>query len=479
MAYEPTLVNYDSMDFKIETGATTILFRDYTSQAILETYPANSLAAVANGAAIRIQFTGGEKTLVQALDSATIKIDGVLLVGNQAANINSLNALFANAGGGDAPTITSSASVLLTVGNTMNYQLTGTNVVTYSWDTLITEIVTIEGDHSRVIGGSGLAAGVYTIVGRVTNYHGTAIITVTITVSAAFTNTYSFYGGLSATTKQFLIDSALSSQTASPLFRTSNTTGAAADVTKAWSVSFWHKSQQTSGYGKGPIFGAGYSAENSAPSQSSGFDITIKGGATNTEVYIYYGSNWYRTEMGYNDTGTNMQDWKHVVVTYSGGDTATTNPVSEYAPFNVYIDGAAVTRTFEYTKLNGWSGKIAAVNNSGTWARYYDVRMLVSKWSTAYHPSTKVNVDEMGFYGYELSPSEVSLIWHLGVPISLNNIAGITNPLDYFRIGDGVDPSNPSNTDLLNFPIMYNFYASRFNMDATNMTVADYLSDTP
>ena len=73
----------------------------------------------------------------------------------------------------------------------------------------------------------------------------------------------------------------------------------------------------------------------------------------------------------------------------------------------------------------------------------------------------------------------MSTIYNSGAPQSLHNIAGITNPLDYFRMGDGADPSNPSNTDINQFPVMYNFYTGRFNMEATNMTVADYVSDVP
>jgi hypothetical protein len=481
---ESSVLRHRTMNFAQDATLTTLLFKDYTSGDILSAEPINSIQAVAYGTNIRIQRTGGQKILIDGLNVAATYIDAVLVTPPLANAVIQLNALFVNAGGlvGNLPVITSTNTINLLTGNNINHIITGTNIVALEFDISTTGTVPAgaitrpDQDPRRIIGGSTLAVGSWTVYITAYNYFGQVTQTLTIIVSSSFTNTYSFYGGLLTTTKHFLVDSALISQTASPLFKASNSVGVAADAAKAWSVSFWHKSQQVSGYGKGASFGAGYTGHNTVV--SGGFDVSIKGGASNTEVNIYYGSNWFRTEMGYNDTTTNMQNWKHVVVSYSGGDTTSAHPTSPFDCFQVYINGSLITRTSDYIKNGGWAWKIAAVDSAGTYAQDYDVRMFTSYWATPYFPSTKVNGDEMGFYNYVLSGADVTTLYNLGVPISLDGALAV-NPLDWFRCGDGIDPSNPSNTDLLNFPIMYNFYGSRFTMDAQNMTVADYVSDVP
>jgi len=472
------------MDFKLEAGGTTIQFRDQSTLAILEVQPANTIEAVANGVNVKIQLLGGKKVLIDSLILSKISINSLSTSEVQATALNELNTLFANVGAtGSPPIITSPATINLVVGNTLNFTMTGTDIVAYGWENLPTGILTVEGKLRSIIGGSALPMGTYNFIARATNYYGEITQNVTLTVGTSFINTYSTYGGLSATTKHFLIDSALTSQTASPLFRSSNSIGNASDATQAWSVAFWHKSQATHnawwGAGFGSIFGVGGTRQNRS---WAGFDCHVYGDTTKTVLQIIYGSKWSYVSTAYELTGTSLNDWKQIIVSYNGGDTeSTTNPGGSTGVldcFSVSINGVNVPITSNTIGNTGFSGIINADGFSG-YHRPYDVRIMAAVYgSTTYH-SNKLNIDEIGFYDYVLSSSNITAIYDGGNPQSLHNITGVTNPLDYFRCGDGIDSANSSNTDLLNFPNMYNFYSGRFNMEAQNMTVADYVSDVP
>ena len=139
--YRPVSGNFNatSMGFKLDAGSTTILLLHLTTEAILDTYPTNSMVAVANGVDIRIQLIGGEKILIDALDLSTINIDGTLVTQVQVTAINELNALFANAGISNNPPTITPASISLTPTQSINFTPTGTDVVTWTYDSLPTE----------------------------------------------------------------------------------------------------------------------------------------------------------------------------------------------------------------------------------------------------------------------------------------------------------------------------------------------------
>ena len=114
---------------------------------------------------------------------------------DQTEVVNNLNAIFAASGAvdGTAPSITSSLSVALTEGQTLNYELTADNGVGYEWDlSNVPGITTVEGNVRKLIGGSGLAVGSYNIPVKAINYYGVDSETVVLTVSSPpFSNTYS------------------------------------------------------------------------------------------------------------------------------------------------------------------------------------------------------------------------------------------------------------------------------------------------
>lgn len=481
---DSSVLRYSSMNFVQDDTITTILFKDVTSGSVLNSEPINAIQAIAYGTKIRIHRLGGEEIFIDGLRLDSVYINGVLVTQVLATALIELNALFVNSGTvGVAPTITNTTPINLIQGNTLNLTMTGTNIVAYSWVGLPTGVVPVNGNERNIIGGSALALGTYPFTARATNYYGQTTKALELVVGSSFTNTYSAYGGLTATNKHFLVDSAIASQTASPLFRAANSTGNASDSTYAWSASWYQKSQATHstwwGQGFGAQFGVGGTRQNRA---WAGFDIYVYGDSTKTILQVNYGSKWSYLNFLYELTGTSLNDWKHIVLTYNGGDTdSSTNPSGTSgveACFQVYINGANVPITSAGYGNTGFSGVVNANGFSG-FQKDMDLRIMLAEYAPGIHHSQKLNIDEVGFYDYVLTPTQVSTIYNSGVAQSLHNIAGITNPLDYFRTGDGADPSNPSNTDINQFPVMYNFYTGRFNMEATNMVVADYVSDTP
>ena len=235
----PSVRKATAMNFVIDVGQTTIKFKNYNTGATLATFPTNVLSAVASGAGIAIEYIGGETQLIKELNNSTIKIADTPLTGDVATNVSALNIVFANAGGGVAPVITNiNPTIQMAVGATLNLQVTATNAVTFSWDNISdTSFVTVEGDHSKLIGGASVLAGTYTAVARVTNYHGYDTKTFSIVVSAAFTNTLSFSGTGDAWMRN--VNGATYDTTA--FYRLSQGSG----ITEAWSCSFWLKTAFT------------------------------------------------------------------------------------------------------------------------------------------------------------------------------------------------------------------------------------------
>ena len=102
--------------------------------------------------------------------------------------INTLNALFASSGTptSNPPVITSSLTISLTEGETLNYELIADYSVGYEWDlSNVSGVVNVEGNPRKLIGGSSLSVGTYNIPVKAINYNGEDSETIVLTVSNA------------------------------------------------------------------------------------------------------------------------------------------------------------------------------------------------------------------------------------------------------------------------------------------------------
>ena len=234
-------LKYTTLNFALDATSSSIIFYDITSSAILRVEAINTIEAVANGTAIRIERKGGVDVCVDALDMAGIFINGVLVTQVLATAMAELNALFFHAGGvGNPPVITSATTVNLTHTFTMNYVLTGTNVVAVVWTNLPAGIAPVIGNIFNVIGGSALAVGTYTFDVEAINYYGSDSETITLNVALPpFSNTKS-WNPQTSNGAYFRDDTA--GQENNNVFYRSGATGS------AWTVFGWAKTTRTSGW---------------------------------------------------------------------------------------------------------------------------------------------------------------------------------------------------------------------------------------
>ena len=352
---------------------------------------------------------------------------------------NALNALFSVTGNGTgtAPVITSSTSVSLTTGQTLNYELTATGGVGYEWSNLPSGVTTVDGNPRKLIGGTGLSAGTYNITAKAINYFGEDSETIVLTVSnPPFTDTYSIefsnqdYMGANAS----VLDPILG--------RSSNGSGSG----DAWSVSMWYKGGTNSASQVIFYFGDndtsnGGRVELRQITQSGQKLLRLRYGSSNNYLQ-------FNTSNGSITPGT----WQHILVTYDGGTTgsASGSLSSYYSRFNIYLDGVLQTTTNSHNNY-GWSSGIDPDN--------FRLGRLVSGNSLR-----GAKIDELAIWGSDQS-SNVSDIYNSG---STHDLSSLTvSPDHWWRMGDGdTFPTIQDNVGTAHF-VMY------------NMTAADIVSDTP
>jgi len=348
--------------------------------------------------------------------------------------INYINTEASATGGsasGSAPVITSSSSIALTTGDTLNYELVATYGVGYEWSNLPSGVVTVEGNVRKLIGGSSLAEGTYNISAKAINYFGEATQTVALTVSnppfqdskSVFFDTQDYMGANAAL--------------ATALERASNGSGAS----DAWTVSFWIKpANSTNGqclfyFGNNDTTNNGY--------------IEIRQVAT-SKIRLRYGSgvNYIQIQTDA-DTLTHSQ-WNHVMVTYDGGTTGSSSGSlsSYYNRFKILIDGLEPTRTTSHSNY-GWSGAIVGQN------------LRLGKFVSG-NTIRGGYLDEVSVHPADLS-SDASNIYNSGSPRDLESFS----PDHWWRMGDGDTYPNIQDASGTATMVMY------------NMTAANIVTDVP
>jgi len=446
--------NRITLNFKQDNTGTSILFVDPISSNVLQSHDINSIQAVANGTDIKIQFTGGHKVLIDSLDLESTYINGTLVTQVLATAIVELNALFANAGGpiGKLPEITSSSTILLTAGNNINYTITGNNIVSIVWTNLPTGIAPVVGNIFNIIGGSALSAQTITFNVEAINYFGSTNLTITLIISASFTNTYSFEGGSGiGIYNAGTINSV-------PLYRPADGTGSS----DAWSVMCWYKMVDANKYDFNYHWAYGYIYGGASGGGGGGIAFQTR---FNT-LKLYFG-NYYNAYFTLECTKPHGFDsWHCCLITYSGASTGTST-ANAAAQFNMYIDGVAMTLTAtQVTGTNGYTGSIEKSLNA------HAVDMCISGITnvsgTVKHVDTDPT-DEISIWSSELSASDAVTLYNSGVPLDLALFSPTYN--NWWRNGD--------NGDIASFPTLNDMNSSGCDLEVSGGSVANYISDVP
>ena len=367
--------------------------------------------------------------------------NGTAWVSDGQTTTNNLNAIFqtTGGGGGNVTVITSPLTINLTTGNTINYELIATDGVGYEWDlTAVADVVTVEGNIRKLIGGSGLTAGTYNIPVKAINYYGEDSQTIVLTVaSPPFSNTLS----TNFVTNDYLNATANSSN---PFYRLNQ--GSATP----WAVSFWFKAGTSNNQNQTILSFGGDDLNNEGKVW-----IKYNGGSASMQQLIFrYGTDFNYLEFTTPANTVTPNTWINYIFNYDGGTTENGSGgiSTSYSRFKVYKNGALLTMTNTNNNF-GFSGeikdeffRIGRLNNSGQYMR------------------NNCRVDELALWASD-EQSNVSSIYNAGVTFDLTSLG--SPPDHWWRMGDGDT-----------FPTISDKVAS-LDFTMVNMTVADFVSDVP
>jgi RES domain-containing protein len=428
----------DTIDFTTDQTETTVLLDNGDAYAV------NSIRAVANDDGhINIIKHSVDVVIYTDLRLANASIDGTTVTQTLATAVNELNALFTHSGGasGDAPVITSATTVNLTEGDTLNYELVATNGVGYEWSNLPSGVTTVDGNVRKLIGGSSLSAGTYSITAKAINYFGEDTETISLVVATPpFSNTKS----VNFQNQDWL--GANASLLSSTLGRTANGSGSG----DAWTLQVWFKGSTSTSNGQ-TIF---YFGDNDTTNGGQ-FYLRYQGG--NNRLRFRYGTCSGVNYLNFHSAGGTLVDntWHHILVAYDGGTTGTSSAdiSSYYGRFSIFIDGVDAVPNGSWSNSNyGWSSPVDADN------------LRVGRYASSQYLQDNCRVDELAVWNSDQS-SNISSIYNSGTPHDLSLLSNA--PSHWWRMGDGdtysVIQDNVGNADF----VMY------------NMTASDIVSDVP
>jgi hypothetical protein len=440
-----------AIDFTVDNSGSAVKFFDVATATLVDYYLVNTIEAVQNGTGIKIQTEAGYKVLINKLDLATTYINGVQVTQILATAIQDLNNLFSNTGvSGVPPVITSSTTINMQEGNALNYTLTGTNGVAYSWIGLPPGILTLEGNLKTIVGGSSLAIGIYTFTAVIVNYYGEATKTITLNVHGVFSNTFSVDGSWQINFPNQVVGQ----ENITPLYRPSMT-GTSAD---AWSMLSWFK-WRVSNFNIQTLFHFGHPSSNV---DGKVYAQVKQNSSNNIQVILFYGSNINYLQQVV-DTNIPYTGWHSLLITYTGGDTGNNSAdiTTYHNQFSIHVDG--IQQSTVNTDGNyGFTGSLDGTSNSNS-----PLVLLKKGYFNSFAPY--LYVDEMAFWDSDRSADAVEL-HNNGTPLDLTSTY---SPLytDYFRFGDGTN-------DITSFPTMTNLGIGP-DLTMLNGTIAKYVNIVP
>lgn len=404
----------------------------------------NSLQATEDGSNVSIRDTARDIDITTGILFSEYKDKSDTQYGTDATTTcNALNTIFTGSGTptGEAPVITSSLSISLTEGQTLNYELTASFGVGYEWDlSNVSGITTVDGNNRKIIGGSGLTVGTYNIPVKAINYNGEDSETIVLTVTAApFTNTKS----INFNNQDYL--GANASLLSSVLGRTGNGSGSS----DAWTISVWFKpSTNTSGQ---TLF---YFGDNDI---ANGGHLHLRFLGTNDNLRLQYGSNNNFLRFQSANGSLPAGQWHHILVSYNGGTTgaSSANMTDYYSRFKMFINGSNVISNGTWSHNNfGYTGAIDADN------------LRVGRYASGNYLKDNTRVDELAIWNSDQS-ANISDIYDSG---NVKNLDTLTNkPLHWWRMGDGDTYPNLQDSGTVGNCVFVMY----------NMTAADIVSDVP
>ena len=439
------LSDSDTIDFKIDDSFSTILLDNG------DEYPTDYLKASASGDNINIttRQASSDITIYEGLRVANVTINGVGLGTTQANVVNDLNSLLTQTGGAQPPVISSASTITVGVGTIINYEATttGGEVSAFEWTNLPEGVTQVTNHPQKIIGGSDLNAGTYTMTLRAHNYVGVAKTTITLNVTQDYSNSKS----TSFDDTEYTIRTRQSGEF-------SNLQKSSGQAMPAHSYSMWFKAVSP--------------GANQPNNQSVFFAFSQLGTFSGTS---YIDLRWlgpqsgnqrlrlqYSVSGGSNrltlltDAGTIPADgtWKHIVVTYDGA----TDGLKIDTPYTlkIYINGSEVTTSATNFSQNG-----GVADSNGPIEPTY---VGFGRNPSGFYLRQSL-IDEFGYWNQALTASQVSNLYNSGVPTDLTTFS--PSAAHVYRMGDGDT-----------YPTIEDKVGSA-DQTMTNMASSNFVTDTP
>ena len=431
----------DTLDFELDETRTSI----FVDNGL--TFPIGSLSAAANDDNhINITSISGNLIIFRDLRLANASIAGTTVTQTLATAVNELNSLFNQSGGSTAPTITSSGTITIDVGDIINYEATtgGGDVTAFEWTNLPEGVTQVINQPHKIIGGSDLNAGTYNMSVRAHNYSGVAKKDITLNVTEDYTNSKSTQFG----------DTEYSVRTrASGEF--TNLVKANGSAMPAHSYSLWFKPVSASSVNPNnqSIF---FAFSDFTFTNSSYIDLRWLGPASgNQRLRLQYAGTGGTNRLSILSPANQIPadgSWYHIVVTYDGSANGL---VSGTSSLKIYINGSAVTTSEFGTQGGGLSDAEEPID---------PVYVGFGRNPGGFHLRDSL-IDEFGYWNQELTSSQVSNVYNSGVPTDLTTFS--PSAAHVYRMGDG--DTFPTITDRV----------GNADQTMTNMASSNFVSDTP
>jgi hypothetical protein len=439
------LSDSDTIDFKVDDSFSTILL-DNGDQ-----YPTDYLKASASGDNINITTRQASSDIViyEGLRVANVTINGVGLGTTQANVVNDLNSLFTQTGGSQPPVISSASTITVGVGTIINYEATttGGDVSAFEWTNLPEGVTQVTNHPQKIIGGSDLNAGTYTMTLRAHNYVGMAKTTITLNVTQDYTNSKS----TSFDDTEYTIRTRQSGEF-------TNLQKSSGQPMPAHSYSMWFKAVAPGANqpNNQSVFFA--FSQLGTFSGTSYIDLRWLGPqSTNQRLRLQYAVSGSSNRLVLlTDTGTIPADgtWKHIVVTYDGASDG----LKADTPYTlkIYINGSEViTSSGDFTQGGG------VEDNDGPIEPVY---VGFGRNPNGFYMRQSL-IDEFGYWNQELTSSQVSNLYNSGVPTDLTTFS--PSAAHVYRMGDGDT-----------FPTIEDKVGNA-DQTMTNMASSNFVTDTP
>ena len=434
----------DTIDFKIDDSFSTILLDNG------DEYPTDYLKASASGDNINIttRQASSDITIYEGLRVANVTIGGVGLGTTQANVVNDLNSLFTQTGGALPPVISSASTITVGVGTIINYEATttGGDVSAFEWTNLPEGVTQVTNHPQKIIGGSDLNAGTYTMTLRAHNYVGVAETTITLNVTQDFTN--------SKSTLFDEFDYTIRTRQSGEFTNLYKPSGSAMP---AHSYSMWFKPvSSTNPPNNQSVFFA--FSQLGTFSGTSYIDLRWLGpNSSNQRLRLQYSVSGSTNRLALlTDVGTIPADgtWKHIVVTFDGAANglATSTPYT----LKIYIDGSEVTTTAtDFSQGGGVSDSDGPIE---------PVYVGFGRNPNGFYMRGSL-IDEFGYWNQELTSTQITQLYNSGVPTDLTAFS--PSAAHVYRMGDA--DTFPTITDKV----------GNADQTMTNMASSNFVTDTP